>query len=91
MTLGVPGLAQADAWVYYFIDLVTCWRVDAPDPVGWTTVLERAIVAPQQAAQLGASAWNWVRTNRPMADEVERTLQLYRRATGTDLKLEAAV
>lgn len=87
MGVGLPVLASRDDWLDYLIDGHTAWLADTPDADDWAMMLRRPIEQPQAAQQLGESAQQWVRDHHLAANQVEKTIQLYRNVTGESYKL----
>jgi glycosyltransferase involved in cell wall biosynthesis len=85
MAHAVPVLAVADEHLDYLIDGETGWVHPGPDAEAWADLIERRITAPDEAAQLGRSARAWVQQHRVAADQIDRTLRLYREVCGEPL------
>lgn len=91
MGRGIPVIARHDPWLDMLRDRETAWIIDGPDENAWADALERAIAAPQRAAELAAAAWGWVKANRALSAEVEATIDLYREATGVAMTFDEAL
>ncbi|MEO1235219.1 MAG: glycosyltransferase family 4 protein [Planctomycetota bacterium] len=85
MAHAVPVLAAADDALDYLVQDHTAWIVDQPDSESWAELFDRLASAPDAAADLGMRARAWVHDERLASDHIERTLTLYRSATGEPL------
>ncbi len=86
MAAGKPVIARNDPWLDYLIDDTTAWVIDDAAPEPWVAALRRAFEHPEQARQLGRSARQWIRHNRPVSRHVDHTRMLYHRVTGEGIK-----
>jgi hypothetical protein len=82
MSQGVAVLAASDPWVDYLVHDTTAWVIEHPDDDDWARALHTLADQPRRAAELGASARDWVARHRRVSDQVAGTLGLYRELTG---------
>ncbi len=85
MARGLPVIARHDPYLDYLIDGQTAVVLDDPEPGIWTAELNRLVDNPGAATDLGRSAWQWVKQNRPTSYQVNGVLDVYRRITGQTL------
>ena len=86
MACGLPVLARVDPWLDYLIDGKTSWVSDTNDSAAWAHLIRRPIEQVNTAQKLGHSARQWIRDHHLAADQVERTINLYRRLTGESFR-----
>ena len=88
MARGVPVIAHQDPYLDYLIDGTTAAVLNDPAPHDWTDVLSRMVNQPHTAAELGRTAWQWIKQNRPTSYQVNGILDTYRRITGQTIEFK---
>ena len=88
MAYGLPVLARQDPWLDYLVDNQTAWITEQADADTWIALIRRTVENRQDARRLGESARNWIREHHLAADQVERTLTLYRQLVGETYKFK---
>ncbi len=88
MARGLPVIVHHDPYLDYLIDGKTAAVLDDPAPQDWTNVLSRMVNQPHTAAELGRSARQWIKQNRPISHQVNGILDTYRRLTGQTLEFK---
>lgn len=89
MARGLPVIARQDPYLDYLIDGQTAVVLNDPGPGDWAAELDRLVDNPRAATDLGRSAWQWIKQNRPTSYQVNGVLDVYRRLTGQTLPFPA--